>query len=250
MTLAPETAAPASRVRPSYVSPARVLGAVVIASWAALFGWLLITGRTALYLSSRTAWVVPLGAAILGVALLGRLGSLRTSRVERVTPGAAAGAVVVVLPVVIVLALPPASLGSYAASRRSSLVGASGFGSSTEEIAEGRITLIDVAGGLRSRQAMKALVARAGAEVGFVGFVNRSSGMPADEFLLTRFLISCCAADALSVQVRVVGAPPGRFGRDDWVRVRGRLYPLGREVLVSASDVVRVERPRHPYLNG
>jgi hypothetical protein len=30
--------------------------------------------------------------------------------------------------------------------------------------------------------------------------------------------------------------------------VRGTIYPLGREVIVDASDISVVERPDHPYL--
>jgi uncharacterized membrane protein YcgQ (UPF0703/DUF1980 family) len=73
--------------------------------------------------------------------------------------------------------------------------------------------------------------------------------MPADQFELTRFIITCCVADALSVQVHVVDAPPGRFRVDEWVRVKGSLYPLHDEVLLSASSITPVARPAHPYLN-
>ena len=103
---------------------------------------------------------------------------------------------------------------------------------------------------LRSRPAMTALVKRAGSPVEFVGFVDRATGMPADEFYLTRFLVSCCAADAVSLRVRVVGAPPGELRQDRWVTVSGRIYPLLREVIVHASAVTPVKRPERPYLNG
>lgn len=96
---------------------------------------------------------------------------------------------------------------------------------------------------------MKALVARAGSTSSFTGFVDKRPGEPADEFLLSRFLISCCIADALSIQVRVVNAPPGEFKPDDWVRATGKLYPLGREVILDASEVVKVPKPEHPYLS-
>lgn len=96
---------------------------------------------------------------------------------------------------------------------------------------------------------MEALVRRAGTEVTFTGFVTRDSATPADEFVLTRFLISCCVADALSVEARVVGAPPGEFENDQWVQVTGNFYPLGREVIVDATDVTKVPRPKKPYLN-
>jgi uncharacterized repeat protein (TIGR03943 family) len=249
MSLDHVTPAPVA-ARVTQWSARRVAAGLVLAAWAGLFWWLIVTGRTPLYLSSRTDWVVPLGAVLLTLGSLGRLLYARAERPEPISSSSAWLSAAIVLPVVVVIALPPAALGSFAASRRSSLVSAGGFGSSRAEIASGDVTLFDVAGAFRSNDAMKALVARAGTEVSFVGFVNRTSDMAADEFLLTRFLISCCAADALSVQVRVVGAPPGKFARDDWVAVEGKLYPVGGEVLVDASDVTAVPRPKRPYLSA
>jgi uncharacterized repeat protein (TIGR03943 family) len=231
------------------VSPRRAAAAVVMAAWAGLFWFLIASGRTSLYLSSRTDWVVPVGAVILTLALLGRLASLRTRHSEEVSGRDAAGLATLALPVVVLLALPPASLTSFAAGRRSSFVGA-GFVASAADVATGDLSLVDVAGALRSEEAMNALAQRAGEEVTFVGFVNRDPGMPADEFLLTRFLISCCVADALSVEVRVAGAPPGELKQDQWVRVEGKLYPLGREVIVDLTEVTKVARPEQPYLSS
>ena len=89
-------------------------------------------------------------------------------------------------------------------------------------------------------------------------------GAAADEILLTRYVVTCCVADATSAQVRVVNVPPGRFKPDDWVSVTGRIYPLGSEILVDASDVhsdpatgaavphavaaVQVRRPQSPHV--
>lgn len=230
------------------VCPERALAATALTAWAAVFWFLLFTGRVSLYLSSRTAWVVPTGAAVLTLAALGRIVTLRVEDPRPVGRRGVWGVGLIVAPVVIVLALPPASLGSYAAARRSTLTAGAAV-ASAGDIAEGELSLVDVAGALRSREGMRALVRRAGEQVSFVGFVTRERGMPADEFVLTRFLISCCVADALSVQVRVVGAPPGRFKPDDWVRVEGAMYPLGREVIVDAESVRPVDKPEHPYLN-
>jgi uncharacterized repeat protein (TIGR03943 family) len=85
--------------------------------------------------------------------------------------------------------------------------------------------------------------------VSFTGFVSRESSEPATEFLLNRFVITCCVADAIDTQVRVANAPPGQFKPNEWVRVTGKLYPLGREVIVDASSVTPVKRPHRPYLN-
>jgi putative membrane protein len=228
-------------------SPTRLAAGASLAAWAVLFWFLLLSGRSSLYLSSRTDWVVPVGALLLTVAASGRLASARVDHTEILDPRAAWGYGVIVLPVVAVLALPPAALGSYAASRRSSFVGSS-IVTSTDDIATGNLSLADIAGALQSKAGMRALARRAGSEVSLVGFVTRDGGMPADEFILTRFLVSCCVADALSVQMRVVGAPPGKFRADDWVRVSGAVYPLGNEAIVDASGVTGVTRPEDPYL--
>ena len=229
-------------------SARRVAAAVALASWAGLFWFLMFSGRTSLYLSSRTDWLVPVGAVLLTLATVGRSFSLRSGAPEPLSSKDAWTTGLIVLPVVVVLALPPASLTSFAASRRSSFSSA-GFTTSAEDVAEGELSLGDVAGAIRSEESMKALIARAGTEVDFTGFVTREPGAPADEFVLTRFLISCCVADALSVEVRVVGAPPGDLAKDQWVRVTGKLYPLPDEVIVDATAVQKVERPERPYLN-
>lgn len=227
-------------------SPTRVAAGVALAAWAVAFWFLLLSGRTQLYLGSRTEWVVPLGAVALTLAAAGRLWTARTDHRERLRTRDAWGFAVVALPAVLVLALPPASLTSFAASRRSV---SAGFVSTTGDPSSGEITLVDVAASDWSSEGQRALVRRAGEQVSFVGFVTEREGLAADEFYLTRFIVSCCVADALSVQVRVVDAPPGRFRQDQWVRVDGAIYPVGHEVIVAASGIEPVAEPADPYLN-
>src|SRR5687768_17478032 len=81
------------------VSPARVLDCLALGSWAAGFWFLLITDRTSLYLSTRTAWVVPTGAVLLTVGFLGRLLSVRSDEPKPITALSAWGTGLIVLPV-------------------------------------------------------------------------------------------------------------------------------------------------------
>src|SRR4029079_6011343 len=62
------------------LSPMRVATGLVLLGWAAMFTTLWLTGRTYLYLSSRTAWLVPMGAVIMSVAAGGRLWTGRPGR--------------------------------------------------------------------------------------------------------------------------------------------------------------------------
>lgn len=244
----PQRARTRTVASPRSWSPARLTDALTLGAWGGLFCYLLLAGRSSLYLSSRTSWVVPLGAAMLTLGAIGRLAGARAVTPEPLSRRHALGAGLLVVPVIAVLVLPPSALGSYAASKRSSFVG-SGLLSKPGDVASGSLSLADIAGALQSNRGARALARRAGSRVSLVGFVTTAPGMPADEFVLTRFLVSCCVADALSVNVRVVGAPPGSMKTDQWVRVEGALYPLENEALVDATRVVRIERPAHPYLN-
>ena len=85
------------------MSPARILAGTVLAAWAGLFWFLLLSDRTPLYLSSRTAWVVPVGGAILTLAALGRLATARTRAPEPLGVKRALGFAAVILPVVVIL---------------------------------------------------------------------------------------------------------------------------------------------------
>lgn len=232
----------------SVLSAKRCAGVVLVGAWAGTFWFLLLAGRTPLYLSTRTQWVVPLGAVLFTVLFLGRCAALAGPRSESFTVPEAAGYLLLALPVIVVLVLPPAALTSFAAARRSSISSA-GIVGDVSDSSTGNLTLVGIAGAMQTEEGRDSLGTRAGEEVSFIGFVAHDDAAPADEFTLTRFVVSCCVADALTVQVRVVGVPPGEFADDDWVRVTGNFYPLARDVIVDATDVVKVPRPRDPYLN-
>jgi putative membrane protein len=229
-------------------SAGRVAVGLVLTAWAGMFWFLFFSGRWSLYLSTRTSWLVPVGAVLMSVAALGRFASARVQHDPEALGMRRTWTIgLLVFPVVIVLALPPAALTSYAVGRRSGFVGA-GVSTSAGDIATGSLTLIDVAAAQTTSAGLDALEQRAGEQVNFVGFVTRYSDTPADEILLTRFIITCCVADATIAQVRVVDVPAGTFQQDQWVSVTGRIYPLGREIIVDATDVVGIPRPSRPYL--
>lgn len=229
-------------------SPVRVAGTVVLGAWAALFWFLLASGRDAFYLSTRTEWVVPVAAVLLTLATLGRLASARAAQPEPLRSRELAVMIAMVVPVLLLTILPPATLGSFSAGKRSAVAGA-GFSASAGDIATGDLTLVDVAAAQTTPEGERALARRAGEQVDFVGFVTRYPDTPADEFLLTRYVVSCCVADATVAQVRIVNVTPGAFEDNEWVEVAGAIYPLGREVIVDASMIRDVPRPERPYLS-
>jgi len=230
-------------------SRARVAGGAVLAAWAALFWWLELSGRVNLYLSTRTQWVVPVGAVLLTLAAIGRIVSARVPAPEPLRRREAVVMALMTLPVVVVLALPPATLDQYSASKKTAYSSSLAYQSIYGQITgTSQLSLLSVAAGQTSTAGAQALAKRQGSDVDFVGFVTRYADTPADEFLLTRYVITCCVADATIAQVRVVNVVPGAAASNQWVDVKGKIFPLGREVFVIADSVTVVPRPAKPYL--
>jgi uncharacterized repeat protein (TIGR03943 family) len=228
-------------------SPVRVATGLALAAWGALFWSLLVTGRTYLYLSSRTAWLVPLGAIIFTVAAVGRIVTARTTDDEPLDRRTSWTLGAITIPVVLLLALPPATLGTYSVGKRATF-GGSAIGATARDVT-GPLDFVDIGAAQSFPSAMRQLEARAGEPITLEGFVSKEASAP-DEILLTRYIVTCCVADATIAQVRIVGLQPADHPDDEWLQVTGNVYPVGREVLV-ASDSSRVQQipvPDQPYL--
>jgi uncharacterized repeat protein (TIGR03943 family) len=99
----------------------------------------------------------------------------------------------------------------------------------------------------------------AGIRVRLVGFVTpQQPGR--DGYLLTRFAINCCAADATAYKVAVHGDPVPR-GPDTWLEVEGRWQqrqhtdsdpeqPSEEPPLLLAESIRVIEQPTPPYESG
>lgn len=159
-------------------------------------------------------------------------------------------AYLLVLPLLVVVVLAPPPLNSYAASRqpaRVQPVSASSFGAMTSD-ETGRFPL--TVGQFNSRARYDDSKQMAGKPLSVTGFVVHKEGS-SNEFLLTRFAISCCAADAYPVQVRVEGLDGSGYSNDTWVVIEGewRDVPLGpkEQPVLTASSITQVDAPAEQY---
>lgn len=207
-----------------------------LASWAVAFGALWLSGAADRLVGPRTAWVVPAGTVALTILTLALLPAASRPPYRRPPRGEVLGAILFVLPVLALVAVPDAQLGALAAQQRAD---AGAVLVVPEDPREGPLDLLDVA--LAAQDDAYALDRgmRAGQPVTVEGFV---SARRATGFDVTRFRILCCAADAVPFTARVLqaAAPPD----DEWVRVRGRLTA---GFAIRASSVREIERPGDPY---
>ncbi|QRP48408.1 TIGR03943 family protein [Amycolatopsis sp. FDAARGOS 1241] len=88
-----------------------------------------------------------------------------------------------------------------------------------------------------------------GRTIGMSGFVVHTDGRT----LLARLVISCCAADAAPVTVRLKGGAADRFPSDTWLEVTGTVVPgTANEANGYTPDFVpatveRIAAPQDPY---
>lgn len=228
----------------------RLVGAAVLGAWSALFCFLLLTSRVGLYLGARTSWIVPVGAVLLGGASLGVFATARTRGAGVLKRREALVGAFLILPVVLVLASPPTTLGTFSASRKTEFSGPGLWTYWGTYDDDSEITLFFVTAAKYWPEAAALLSRRAGSDVAFVGFVDRGPSTPADEFVLARFVVTCCVADAALVSVRVVNVPPGQADEGDWVAVEGQIYPMGNEIILTATSIEPVPAPEDPYLTA
>jgi uncharacterized repeat protein (TIGR03943 family) len=172
-------------------------------------------------------------------------------------------------PLALVLIAPPA-LGAFAASRQAVRPPPTNQTSPTDQAVAGvdqalfpplippgdgaavPLTLAEYM--VRDHEAPHTL---GGVRIRLVGFVTpQPSGR--DGYLLTRFAINCCAADATALKVTIHGDPVPR-APDTWLEVEGRWQqrtsddpnqPSSDISLLLAESIRVIEQPSPPYESG
>lgn len=227
-------------------------------SWiAVLVGFTVLRlSFTDLYLryvrSGMRPWLVLAGVVLVAVGIVGLLARRRGHEAD--TPSEVEGepgghglpaiAALLLVPVVAVLVVAPAPLGAYAAGRQ-------GPASSTGRKPPANLaapkdgavnlSLAELEDRINVGQDLSAVRVR------LVGFVSSGPAVE-DGFVMTRFQVSCCAADARAVSIAVRGSYGELPARDSWVEVVGRPSPpTGAQPSVDVESLERMHPPRDPY---
>ncbi|MGH2752520.1 MAG: TIGR03943 family putative permease subunit [Actinomycetota bacterium] len=230
------------------MSNSRLARAIVLTLWAGFFGYLWVSGEMVRFLGPRTYWVVPFGCATLGAAAVAHFVALRMAEgtARKMSRSDLIGIVTLLIPILAVIAVPQAELGALAASRKATGAGAtSGLLAPPAPEAGRPPNFIDVHFANSSDEYAATLGIGEGTELNLTGFV---SGAGAGELTLTRFYVSCCAADAIPYSVTVVGEATTGYPDNTWLRVSGVLQDDGTELKLAPDSIEEVKRPDSPYL--
>ena len=225
---------------------ARPARALVLSLWAGFFAYLWVSREMVRLLGPRTYWVVPFGCITLGTAAVAHFVALKTADDRRgMSRSDLLGIGVLLIPIVAAVAVPQAQLGALAAARKAPGAGAAaGLVAPPAREAGRPPNFIDVHFANESDEYAASLGIGEGTELELTGFVSESSGSGAIK--LTRFYVSCCAADALPYSVTV--ATETGYEVNSWLRVSGALHFDGDEYVLAAETVEEVPEPDNPYL--
>jgi putative membrane protein len=85
-----------------------------------------------------------------------------------------------------------------------------------------------------------------------IGFVYFDETLDENQFYISRFVVSCCAADGFAIAMPVQWSELNTLEQDSWVRVKGIIEPITideRNVpLLIAESIQSVPIPEQPYL--
>ena len=241
----------------------RLLAAVVLYGIVAILLHRLLAGTLVYYINQRYAWLTWVAVAGLGAMAAALAGtSWRRARQDgrpahgvRVSWSALA---VLALPVAFGLA-PEQPLGSAALGNREVAV-ASLPPTALQSTTAARATR-SAASEAMGRSMLDWLVEFhvaddpdrfAGQEARITGFVSRDAGLRPDQVQLSRFLLSCCVADATPIGIVAEAEELALVPDDQWLTVSGR-FAVGekdgrRMPILVAEDVQRIDPPPVPYL--
>ncbi len=91
-----------------------------------------------------------------------------------------------------------------------------------------------------------------GVPVDVIGFVYREPRFPAGGFMLSRFTLSCCVADAFPIGMPVIAEEADAIEAGAWLRLRGKIEASEFDgaflPVVYPSAIDLVGEPEQPYL--
>jgi uncharacterized repeat protein (TIGR03943 family) len=222
----------------------RLLRGLGVLAWALFFDYLWLSGHASTYVGPRTTWVVTFGAITLTVVAVLYLSGVR-SRHPGQPPGAAeVGRLgIVVTPLLLAAMAPAVSLGAQAVDQKRS---AEGKAALARLPARDDLRLYELAAARTNEEWAIERGIVDGVPVRFDGFVSRTG--KDGTITLSRFLATCCAADAMPYSLPVKASADVRFETNDWVEVRGAVKTGGRlKLYVVADSIDAIERPVNPY---
>ena len=228
------------KIQNAIVLTTACLPAIIYITWLAAYYWLLEAGRYKAFLQPKL-WPLLILALILLLLFIAALISQFSRKSGHVLKfERCLQAAILFVPVLFLWTIYGQSLGTHALSKRAldtdQPFSISGIGPQRSFPAtDGKTSSL--------LELIKNAEQFNGKRVAAEGMVYRGGHSDRNRFRLFRFVIVCCAADALPLVILVKSKIAEKFDNDDWVRVEG-IFSFetvdSRQVSRIAADSVRL----------
>jgi uncharacterized repeat protein (TIGR03943 family) len=219
---------------------------------ALLFVWLLASGNISNYINTRFVAYTYIGAASL-LALAGYAALIAMGRgpAHSHTHATWAAAGLVAVPLIFGAIAPSQPLGASAVTDDLNVAALARVDSSS--INTGNTEQWNILEWLQAFHTIDEQAALDGRPADVTGFVRSAEGDSAGQFRVSRFLVSCCVADTVSIGMPVQAADGAAPVEGEWVRVTGTAAVTNvngetQLVIANAALTVLPEAPKPPYL--
>jgi len=220
-----------------------------------IFIWLLFlfiiesTGNLKIYIKKNYISFTILGSFILLFLFLIKIKRFKKELPEKIDFLSTLSFLIFLFPVILAIVVKPGNLPTFAASKRGITQEFLG-----KDLLETLKTELETEGKYKKLN-IKQLLAFAKNKpeeidnklVSVVGFVFKQNGEK-DKFTLVRFLITCCAADAIPLGIEVVYDQTEQLKQDTWVKVYGNCVVEKNKPKIIAEDVKEEQKPSDFYL--
>jgi len=163
------------------------------------------------------------------------------------------GIIILSIPLIVGIAIPAKPLSASAVDNKgisaNAPMSASGSGQSEVSIAPEDRTVLDWIKIFNYQADISPFL---GQKADVIGFVYHDPRLPSGHFLVSRFAITCCVADATAIGMAVQSDKTDKLSDNTWIDVKGLVQSIsidGHPVpLILADSIQEVKQPDQPYL--
>jgi putative membrane protein len=218
------------------------------------------SGRLALYINQRFTWLILLasfGLMAFGLITFNHRPPIWTQEERLLAPEMASKnarwrLLIFTIPLLLGILIPATSLGASAAETRgvSQAVPLSAGGSipSVLTLAPANRSILEWLWAFDAAEDPTDFI---GQQVDVEGFVFIIEKLPDGYFMVGRFIVTCCVADATAIGIAFL-PPEGADVPNGWVRIQGEMTvtTINEQpaLLIEAHQVTPMDEPEQPYL--
>jgi len=235
----------------------RFLQSFILLALVVFIGFKLISGTLSLYINMQYMPLTVFGIIMLAIMTFVILRHSESDEHEHndsnhqhdISPSAL---VILIVPLLIGILIPVHPLDATAASTRGMNVSAPLVGSSQTREFQSAADTRNILDWIVIFNSTNDLSPYVGQMARVTGFVYHDPRLPANQFIVSRFVITCCTADASAIGMIVNWDQSATLKESSWVEVKGPVQASklgGLPIpLIEASYVQSTPQPDQPYL--